>query len=140
MSKNVESESRGTVRFVTGATRSVENTYDPDGFLSPAVLVGFCRYMEKHRVQKDGKLRAGDNWQKGMPTSRAWRSLARHYQDAWLMSRGYPPQSEDCITVEDALHGVLFNVQVILKNRIDQYDHEEPGGSETSGEIWEDKK
>lgn len=114
----------GIVAFSTGATRSTETDFDPSGFLSPAVIAGFCQYMEKHRRQADGGLRASDNWQKGMPTSRAWRSLTRHFLDAWLLSRGYSPKSADCKSVEDALHGVLFNVQVILKNRIDKDDHE----------------
>ena len=113
------------VKFTSGATRSTESTFDPSGFLSPAVLVSFCQYMERHRHQADGALRASDNWQKGMPTSRAWRSLTRHFLDAWLLSRGYASVSPDCFSIEDALHGVLFNVQVLLKNRIDGNHHEE---------------
>lgn len=123
-------------RFSTGATRSSETTFDPSGFLSPAVLAGFCRYMEKHRKQADGTLRAADNWQKGMPTSRAYRSLTRHFFDLWLLSRGYAPASADCKVPEDALHAVLFNVFVILKNRIDGNDHEEGGRPSSSAGRW----
>lgn len=124
------------VRFKTGATRSSETPFDPSGFISPAVLVSFCRYMEKHRKQADGTLRDSDNWQKGMPTSRAIRSLARHFFDFWLMSRGYPPNSADCETPEDALHAIWFNVQVILKNRIDGNHHEKGGRKSKSAKRW----
>lgn len=122
--------------FESGATRSSETPFDPSGFLSPAVLAGFSRYMERHRKQADGTLRASDNWQKGMPTSRAWRSLTRHFLDAWLMSRGYQPESADCKTIEDALHAVLFNVQVILKNRIDKDDREQRPRPSKSARRW----
>lgn len=124
------------VKFRSGATRSGETTFDPSGFIAPIVLVSFCRYMEKHRKQADGKLRDSDNWQKGMPTSRAWRSLTRHFLDAWLISRGYKPVSADCETVEDALHAIIFNVSVILKNRIDGNDHEQEGRPSTNLGRW----
>lgn len=126
-------------KFLSGATRSSETTFDPSGFISPAVLVGFSRYMEKHRRQADGGLRAADNWQKGMPTSRAIRSLVRHFFDFWLMSRGYRPNSADCETPEDALHAIMFNVQVILKNRIDGNHHEQDGDASNSAPRWEKK-
>lgn len=127
------------VRFGTGATRSTETPFDPSGFLAPAVLAGFGRYMERHRKQADGTLRDADNWQKGMPTSRAIRSLVRHFFDFWLMSRGYEPQSADCETPEDALHAILFNVQVILKNRIDGNHHEADGRKSKSAKRWKRK-
>ena len=112
------------VEFSTGATRSKENLFDPEGFICPAVLISFSEYMERHRVQKDGKTRDSDNWQRGMPTSRAWRSLTRHFIDAWLIHRGYAPHSADCKTETDALHAILFNVMLILKNGIDGNAHE----------------
>lgn len=124
------------VKFESGATRSGETTFDPSGFLSPAVLVGFCRYMERFRRQADGGLRDSDNWQKGMPTSRAIRSLTRHFFDFWLLSRGYKPNSADCETPEDALHAILFNVSVILKNRIDGTHHEQDGAASASAARW----
>jgi hypothetical protein len=102
--------------FDTGATRSKENTFDPEGFLSPVAVLAYCEYMAKHRVQKDGKLRDSDNWQKGIPTSRAMRGLWRHFLDMWLIHRGQKPKSADCIGMEDAVCGVLFNAMLILKN------------------------
>lgn len=117
--------SKQVVKFKTGATRTAETPYDPEGFLNPRVLKEFCLYMEQHRVQADGTLRASDNWQKGMPTSRAFRSLARHYQDVWLLSRGYEPASPDCKSMRDALCGVLFNAMLLLKNDVEGQDYED---------------
>jgi len=113
------------VEFVTGATRSSENLYDPAGFLNPRVIQTYCEYMERHRVQKDGKTRASDNWQRGMPSSRAYRSLLRHTFDVWLVSRGYRAKSADCGGIEDALCAVIFNAMVLLKNWGDGNHHEE---------------
>jgi len=113
-----------TEYFKTGATRSKDVAFDPEGFISPIVLAEYSRYMEKHRVQADGKLRASDNWQKGMPTSRARRSLTRHMLDAWLIYRGYKPVSADCTCLRDALCGMLFNVMLLLKNDVEGENHE----------------
>jgi len=54
--------------FESGATRDDDGTkLDFDGFLSPQALEAYAKYMHKHRVQSDGKLRASDNWKHGMP-------------------------------------------------------------------------
>lgn len=104
--------------YETGATRSKETTFDPEGFINPAALVLYCEYMQRHRVQADGGLRDSDNWQKGMPTSRAIRSLLRHTLDAWLILRGHEPKSDDCVSLTDAVCGVLFNAFLILTNEV----------------------
>lgn len=114
------------VKYETGATRSAESLFDPEGFLSPGVIAEFCAYMEKHRKRRDGTTRDSDNWQRGMPTSRAFRSLGRHYLDVWLIRRGYKPRSPDCGNIRDALCAVMFNTMVLLKNiAVDHNDHEE---------------
>jgi hypothetical protein len=113
------------VQFSTGATRSTENLYDPYGFLCPRALQLFCEYMETHRIQRDGKTRDSDNWQKGMPSSRAYRSLIRHVFDVWLLSRGYKPKSADCTDITDALCAVMFNAMLLIKNFGDGNHHEE---------------
>jgi len=115
----------GVIQFMTGATRSAENLYDPYGFLNPRVVQTYCEYMERHRVQKDGKTRDSDNWQRGMPSSRAYRSLLRHTFDVWLMSWGYRPKSADCADITDALCAVVFNAMLLLKNWGDENHHEE---------------
>lgn len=120
------------VKFKTGATRSAETAYDPSGFLSPRVLQVFSEYMEKHRTQADGTLRASDNWQKGMPTSRTIRSLIRHTFDIWLMSRGYKPKSKDCTTPLDALCAIYFNVGRLILNYDSGQHYEEESNEPAS--------
>ena len=68
--------------FATGATRDTD-TGKYEGFLNPDVLEEFAQYMHEHRMQKDGELRASDNWQKGMPRDEYIKSLWRHFHDAW---------------------------------------------------------
>jgi hypothetical protein len=114
-----------SVYFKTGATRSAESLFDPEGFISPGALAEYCAYMAEHRTQADGKVRDSDNWQRGMPTSRAYRSLLRHTLDAWLIHRGYAPRSPDCKTTRDALCAIVFNALLLLKNQVvDRDDHE----------------
>ena len=102
----------GKVRtFDTGATRDRDDTkVDPEGFLSPAVLLAYCEYMHKHRVQSDGSLRDSDNWQKGIPLDAYMKSLLRHVFDLWMEHRGLPSREG----LKDALCGIIFNVQGYL--------------------------
>lgn len=100
--------------FASGATRSADKAFDPEGFLSPRVLERFSEYMELHRKQADGNMRAADNWQKGMDVGRYRRSLARHYLDFWLVSRGYKPHSPDSTDTQTILCALLFNVMGLL--------------------------
>lgn len=106
--------------FETGATRDTEtDKFDYEGFLSPAVLQEFARYMHKHRHQSDGTLRASDNWQKGMPRDVYMKSLCRHFMDVWMLHRNIAPErlvstmpdaAQHDMLVE-ALAAMLFNVQ-----------------------------
>jgi len=96
-------------KFETGATRSAEGDKpDYEGFLSPAVIEEFGRYMTRHRVQPDGSIRASDNWQKGIPLNSYMKSGFRHFIEAWTEHRagrvGSPKQRE-------ALMALFFNVQ-----------------------------
>ena len=104
--------------FETGATRNDdEKKYDPDGFLSPFALESYFAYMHRHRLQHDGKLRASDNWQLGIPMTRYMKSLWRHFFDVWKISRGgtaIDPDSGEKVDLETALNGVLFNTFGLL--------------------------
>lgn len=92
--------------FKTGATRGAEEgKLDYEGFLSPIVLQRYAEFLHEHRYQADGKLRASDNWQKGIPKDVYVKSLWRHFQDVCLLHRGYR-SNED---IERALCGVIFN-------------------------------
>ena len=92
--------------FETGATRDSElGKLDYEGFLSPTVLKTYAEYMNKHRVQSDGKLRDSDNWQRGIPKSVYMKSLWRHFMDLWLEHRGF--KSRDGLM--NALCDIPFN-------------------------------
>jgi len=104
--------------FTTGATRNVDTgKNDYEGYLSPQVIEVFGNYMTKHRVQADGKLRASDNWQRGIPKTAYMKSLWRHFLDMWFLHRGIPrtdAQTGENLTMENVLCSILFNVQGYL--------------------------
>jgi hypothetical protein len=102
--------------FSTGATRS-DDSYkpDPEGFFSPLVIAAYAEYMQEQRLQDDGRTRASDNWQKGIPFHKYMKSLWRHFLDLWKLHRGYVPKPEMRhgrpvpVTMEKALAGIMFN-------------------------------
>jgi hypothetical protein len=113
--------------FETGATRSNDaGKIDPEGFLSPLVIERSCQYLNKHRVQADGKLRDSDNWQKGMGLPTYMKSAWRHFLDMWKSHRynltGVVLTPEQVEVNEDTIMAVLFNVMgyahETIKNRI----------------------
>jgi hypothetical protein len=100
-------------KFETGATRDTDNgKYDYEAFLSPIVLERYAQYLHKHRLQTNGDMRPGDNWQRGIPKDVYMKSLIRHTMDAWKLHRGYTAidiKTKEPIDIEDALSGVMFN-------------------------------
>lgn len=104
--------------FPTGATRDTDDKkLDYEGFLSPLVIERFAVYMDKHRHQADGNIRASDNWQKGIPKEVYIKSGWRHFMDWWLAHRGHESREG----IEEALCAVIFNAQgyllEVLKDR-----------------------
>lgn len=95
--------------FDTGATRDDDDSkIDYEGLLSPAALRRYAEYMHKHRKQADGKMRASDNWQKGIPISEYMKSELRHSFDLWRAHR----DEEDLIGSngkEELLCAIIFN-------------------------------
>jgi len=108
--------------FESGAYRD-DNTGKPDysGFLSPAVLVMFGKYMMKHQLQSDGVMRDSDNWKAGIPKEDCFESLVRHIMDLWLEEDGF--QSRD--GVEEALGGILFNAMAYWLAYIKEQESDE---------------
>jgi hypothetical protein len=104
--------------FDTGATRDDDSTKDdPEGFLSPLVINRFNQYMSVHRIQADGKVRASDNWQKGIPKSAYMKSMWRHFLDVWSLHRGCNgPSSQD---LETSLCSIMFNAMGYLHELLD---------------------
>lgn len=111
----------GAIRkFNTGATRDLDDTkHDFEGFQSPLVNHRFAEYMTQHRVQKDGSIRASDNWQKGIPLEAYIKSLVRHVEDLRLHHDGFGPLATE--SLENSLCAIIFNANgylfETLKNR-----------------------
>lgn len=98
--------------FKTGATRDTElGKLDLEGFLDPQNLKIFGEYMNRNRLQKDGKMRDSDNWQKGFGLDVCIKSGQRHNLDWWLLHRGYPARED----MNSALCGLIFNAFAYLK-------------------------
>jgi hypothetical protein len=114
--------------FDTGATRdSDEGKNDYEGFYSPLVVQAFGDYMTEHRKQKDGQLRASDNWQQGIPKDAYMKSGWRHFFDWWMLHRGYPVFKEGhFVTKKEALCALLFNVQGYLYEELTHMDTDNP--------------
>jgi hypothetical protein len=99
--------------FDTGATRDTDaGKLDFEGVLSPYAIEAFAEYMNKHRVQSDGTIRASDNWQKGIPIESFMKSLWRHFFSMWKVHRGGVVIDErdghEVDMIESAC-GVMFN-------------------------------
>jgi len=115
-------EDNGTIRkFESGAMRdTAERKLDYEAFLSPLVLKRYAEYLNKHRLQSDGTLRDGDNWQKGMSPEVYMKSRVRHLIDTWLIHRGFSSHAT-ADDIEDALCAEIFNSMgmlfEVLKNK-----------------------
>lgn len=108
----------GKVRkFDSGATRDTdENKYDYEAFFSPLVLERRAAFMHKNRIQPDGGLRDGDNWQKGIPLDQYAKSEWRHHHQFWKLHRDYPTLDEkgNVVELEDAICALMFNLEGYL--------------------------
>lgn len=101
-------------KFETGATRdTAEGKLEYNGFNCPLVEKRFAEYMNLHRKQTDGNLRASDNWKKGIPIGVYKHSLHRHFMDLWLHLEGYPDEAVDK-DIESVLSAIRFNVNGML--------------------------
>ena len=98
--------------FESGATRdSDEDKLDFEGFLSPSVLFRYAIYMSSHRKQTDGKLRASDNWKKGIPRIVYLKSLFRHFMCLWYRHHKVGKATS---MLEDSLCAIIFNASGYL--------------------------
>jgi hypothetical protein len=116
-------------QFDSGATRdSDDDKLAYEAFLSPVALERYARYMHAHRIQPDGTLRDGDNWQRGIPIETYQDSLVRHLFQAWGAWRGTGVTDEKGrpVEVEEALCAILFNAFGLLH----EMGKQQPGHSE----------
>lgn len=114
-----------TIRtFGTGATRDTdEGKPDYEGYLSPAVLAAFGRYMLRHSTQPDGQVRASDNWQKGIPLPAYMKSAFRHFVDWWTIHRN-DRQPVNAVDVEEAVCALIFNACGYLHEHLKDAERE----------------
>lgn len=94
-------------QFETGATRDTDSgKLDYEAFFSPAVMERYAEFMHKNRFQRNGKLRDGDNWQKGIPRQAYMKSLIRHVMELWLLWRDNDSGGH---CREEVLCAIMFN-------------------------------
>ncbi len=117
-------------KFETGATRdSAAGKFDYEGFLSPLVIERFGAYMDLHRKQADGQLRDSDNWQRGMSLDVYIKSGWRHFFAWWKIHRKGTVRDErdnHIVTVDEAMCGLLFNLQGYLHEYLKQQAASQP--------------
>jgi hypothetical protein len=105
--------------FDTGATRdSAEGKPVFNGFLSHEVLRSYAAYMHENRVQADGKLRAPDNWKKGISEDVYMDSLFRHFMDVWEAH-----EDGDREKLTESLNAVLFNAMGMQYENLKKVKH-----------------
>lgn len=96
--------------FESGATRdTAEGKLDYVRALSPIVLERYVQYLNAHRRQADGSMRAFDNWKKGIPVDTYLEGLGRHFLSAWMLAQGYSAEdNHGPVTLEDSLCAIIF--------------------------------
>lgn len=123
----------GTMRaFETGATRDTgEGKVDPEGFLSPTVMLQYYKFMNMNRLQSDGQLRDSDNWQKGIPLDTYMKSMHRHLLEAWMEHRNIETENGQMA----ALCGLLFNVMGYMHEILKTQGAQDFDGTEPTPEM-----
>src|SRR3954462_9293512 len=109
--------------FSTGAWRGGEaGKFDFEGFFSPLVLERRAQYMQLHRTREDGAVRAGDNWQKGMPQKSYMQSGWRHFFDWWKLHRYPARRPHQDYLLEEAICALMFNCEGYLHEILKKKD------------------
>jgi hypothetical protein len=114
--------------YSTGATRNgTEGKLQYSRFLDAEVQKRYCEYMEKHRIQKDGKLRAPDNWKKGIDIADYMDSLDRHEWDLLSVYQGYDrycPDDGHKLDMMELLLAIRFNVDGMIYELIKEEEND----------------
>jgi len=108
--------------FGNGATRdTATGKLDYEGFLSPAVLEQYGRFMEMNRLQSDGGRRDSDNWQQGIPRDVYMKSAFRHFMEMWTEHRKAPGCQQRAEFMA-GMCGLLFNVMGYMHEWLKVHD------------------
>jgi len=115
-------------QFESGATRNVDTERDdPEAYMAPIVIERYCQFMSSNRVQDDGSVRDGDNWQKGIPLEVYMKGLWRHFLHAWTRHRGFRVMDKDAYdNIEEDLCAVIFGASGYLFEILKKKNHEVP--------------
>lgn len=100
--------------YESGATRNSDEgkpQYAKVG--DPSIDKAYAEYMNSQAVQADGKVRAADNWKKGIPVADYLDSMDRHFHDVWALQIGRDDIAEEKDLVT-ALCALKFNVDGML--------------------------
>jgi hypothetical protein len=107
--------------FDTGATRdSDEGKNDYEAIMHPLCIEAYGDYMTAHMKQADGKMREGDNWQKGFGENHlnvCIKSCFRHFMDLWKIHRGIKVLDKKDgheVNAIEACCAILFNINAYL--------------------------
>ena len=108
------------IQYESGATREDDaDKLDLEGFLSPLVMEAYAQYMHFHQKLPDGTMRAGSDWQNGIPFNRLMRSMWRHFKDCWLEHRLWPTRDGRVFN----LCALLFNANTYLHQVLEADPH-----------------
>jgi len=127
--------------FSTGATRdTAEGKNQYPGFLSPLTLEAFGNFMRKNQKQADGKMRASDNWKKGIPRDAYLESMFRHFLEVWAIHDDYKLEREqDPLGAPQDIPEDLLEALCALYFNVGGYLHElcigRDAGVDIAGEI-----
>lgn len=103
----------------TGATRNDDNGKIDYRYKSAVVSRAMGEYMHAHRKQKDGKIRAADNWKHGMPLEWYLKSFRGHLEDFELIMEGHKvTEGDKPVSLWHALFGLLFNLTAFMHELI----------------------
>ncbi len=114
--------------FETGATRdTVEGKLSYIKGLDPAVMKRYLQYLDSHRKQADGSMRAFDNWKNGIPKDAYLDGLGRHFWDVWLLYNGYTAEdNHGPVILENALCAIMFNTMGYLFEELKPVEDSKP--------------
>ena len=102
-------------KFKTKATRDSDDGKINYAHISAIADRMYCEYMHSNRIQKNGKLRAADNYKLGMPFKVFLKSFNGHLQDLKLLLEGVEVmEGKKQLTFFDAIMGIRFNLDGLM--------------------------
>lgn len=96
--------------FETGSKRDDDTDKPIPLELNPYMLIRYGYHMKKGQRYGDG------NWELGQPDKEIWRSMSRHFTQAYMCFK-FPEQAKQMgIDKEDHLSAILFGINMLMHN------------------------